>query len=303
MTPIVSPGATDCHIHLFGPPDVFPYSEDRAYTPPNAVENDARRMMAELGLARVVLVHASAYGDNQRLLHGLADLGDSARGVAVLTGDEDHRDLQALDAQGVRGVRLNNISRAALSPEQVAETALEMATKVADLGWHVQVYLQGNDLKAVLDRLDDMPAPVVIDHFGSLSPDLPDRAALTDLLAGKLADGRCWVKLSASYRLADNGAEIARDLTQRFVAANPECLLWASDWPHSPVDRNPKLAKREQPFRVVDTKGLLTDFLETVADPETRRRILVDNAAELYGFGKRRYDKVTVGPQVGTVEP
>ncbi|MDH5749057.1 MAG: amidohydrolase family protein, partial [Rhodospirillales bacterium] len=237
-----------------------------------------------LGLARLVLIHASVYGDNRRLLRGLELLGDAARGIAVLTGDEDGKALQALDACGVRGVRLNNTSNATLSPDAVADAAERIARKVADLGWHVQVLLKDDDLKAVLERLDRMPAPMVIDHFGLLAPGRPDHQATTDLLTNRIAEGRCWVKLSAPYWLGENGAETARDLTQRFIAANPERLVWGSDWPHTPPNRDPELAKREQPFRTVDTRGLLQNFLETVPDADTRRRILVVNPSSLYGF-------------------
>lgn len=277
--------ATDCHTHLFGPAKQFPYSEDRTYTPRTASEDDAKQMMAGLGLERIVVVHASIYGDNDRLVHGLNTLGKNARGVALLTGSESPRDLQKLDDAGVRGVRLNNISRAALSPDSVAEAIRDIGGRIADLGWHVQVFLKGDDLKAALQHLDDMPAPLVIDHFGCLSANKPEDAELRDLLVDRLRNGLCWVKLSASYRLDGDGAKTARSLTEKLISANPERLVWGSDWPHTPLNRDPKLAKQEQPFRDINTKQLLTDFLEAVPSQALRQRILVDNPAKLYRFG------------------
>lgn len=32
----VPAGAVDCHAHIFGPADRFPYTEGRGYTPPDA---------------------------------------------------------------------------------------------------------------------------------------------------------------------------------------------------------------------------------------------------------------------------
>ncbi|MBT5033041.1 MAG: amidohydrolase family protein [Rhodospirillaceae bacterium] len=276
--------ATDCHTHLFGPADKFPYAENRTYTPQTASEDDANQMLAHLGLERIVVVHASIYGDNNRLVQGLKNLGNKARGVILLTGSETTQDLQELDAAGVRGVRLNNISSAALSSDGVADAFRDIANKIADLGWHVQVFLQGDDLKAALQHLGDMPVPMVIDHFGFLSADKPENAELRELLLDRLRAGLCWVKMSASYRLGGDGRDAARRLTELLVDANPERLVWGSDWPHTPVNRDPKLRKQEQPPREVDTKQLLTDFMEAVPTQDLRHRILVDNPANLYRF-------------------
>lgn len=51
-------------------------------------------------------------------------------------------------------------------------------------------------------------------------------------------------------------------------------MLWASNWPHpsEPADRKP------------DEAGLLDLLLDWAPDDATRRKILVDNPAELCGF-------------------
>lgn len=273
---------TDCHTHLFGPADRFPYAADRAYTPSDADEDDAIRMLARLGLERIVLVHASVYADNRRLLAGLAALGEQARGVAVLAGDESPDTLRAWDAAGVAGVRVNNVSTSDLTPRAVADAIHATARRVADLGWHVQVFLQGDDLAAVLERAGDLPCPLVVDHFGLLSADGAGDRDLRELLVDRLAAGQCWVKLSAAYRLS--GAGTAAALTRRLVAANPERLLWGSDWPHPPAHRTPETRLTAQPFRAVDTRSLFDGFLAAVPSTDDRRRILVDNPAALYRF-------------------
>ena len=70
----------------------------------------------------------------------------------------------------------------------------------------------------------------------------------------------------------------------RFVAANPEHLLWGSDWPHPPANRSQETRLVAQPFRDIDTKQLFRDFLNSVLSEDTRRRILVENPAALYRF-------------------
>ena len=54
----------------------------------------------------------------------------------------------------------------------------------------------------------------------------------------------------------------------------PERMLWASNWPHptAPKDAPP------------DDANLLDLLLDWAPDESVRRRILVDNPAELYGF-------------------
>lgn len=279
MTELPQQG-TDCHTHLFGPADKFPYVANRAYTPSDAGETEARQLLAELGLERIVLVHASVHGDNRRLFHGLEEFGSTARAVVTLQGTETSAELREWSAKGVAGVRVNNVSTSSLSPQAVAENVLAASRRVADLGWHIQVLLKGADLRAVLERATELPTPLVIDHFGLLSAEDDETR---DLLADRLSDGLCWVKLSAAYRLA-NARETAHALTKRFVAANPERLLWGSDWPHPPANRSQETRLVAQPFRDVDTKQLFRDFLNSVPSEDTRRRILVENPAALYRF-------------------
>jgi predicted TIM-barrel fold metal-dependent hydrolase len=58
------------------------------------------------------------------------------------------------------------------------------------------------------------------------------------------------------------------------VAHAPERLVWGSDWPH--VNMND---------RAMPNDGDLVDLLaEWVPDEAARKRILVDNAAALFGF-------------------
>jgi predicted TIM-barrel fold metal-dependent hydrolase len=62
-------------------------------------------------------------------------------------------------------------------------------------------------------------------------------------------------------------------VAREYVKLAPERLVWGSDWPH-PTERDVK-----------PDDAVLFDLLQEWAkDEETRRRILVENPAKLYGF-------------------
>src|SRR5579872_1340521 len=78
-------GATDCHVHIIGPQAKYPMAAKRPYTPPEATVAQLKAMHARIGITRTVLVQPSFYGtDNTCMLDALAQLGDTARGVAVI---------------------------------------------------------------------------------------------------------------------------------------------------------------------------------------------------------------------------
>jgi predicted TIM-barrel fold metal-dependent hydrolase len=55
-------GMTDCHLHIFGPTARYPYTANRAYTPPEASLTSYDALAASLGLERMVIVQPSVYG-------------------------------------------------------------------------------------------------------------------------------------------------------------------------------------------------------------------------------------------------
>ncbi|MFN7751693.1 MAG: amidohydrolase family protein [Pseudomonadota bacterium] len=267
------PGSCDCHAHVFGPADRFPYAPTRAYTPVDTPTPMYVAQLRALGCERAVLVQPSCYGtDNTAMLDALRSGSFPFRGVAVISGHEPDEELEAMHAAGVRGIRLNLYTRGALLS---LDDAQRLAARVRPFGWHLQIYASLStlsDLDGLLDRLD---RPVVIDHLGH--PDVaagPQAPGFRALLRA-LADGRCWVKLSGAYRLTQRHPRYPEALpfARALVAANPERLVWGSDWPHTnfagPMPNDAELA----------------DLLcEWAPDDTVRHRILVDNPARLYDF-------------------
>jgi predicted TIM-barrel fold metal-dependent hydrolase len=283
----VPEGACDCHMHIFGPSSSYPLAPRRSYTPPPALIEDYRPMAVALGLVRAVVVQPSAYGtDNRCTLDAVDALGEQARAVLVLRGQETEDELVRMHARGARGSRLNLVSTDALSLEEIRHALEGTARRIAPLGWHLQFYAKGTMIEALGPIVRDLPVDVVFDHMGhpdaALGLDQPGFRALLDLLGR----GRCWVKLSGLYRLSAEHPsydEIA-PFVRALVSANPERLLWGSDWPHT--GNHPQSTLKEAPFvdhRPIDNGLHLYRFV-AFAGETAMRRILVDNPATLYGF-------------------
>lgn len=207
-------GACDCHMHVFDP--AWPLAAGATVQPPPASTlHDYQAVQKALGLTRTVVVQSTGYGfDNRCMLAALAELGDNARGVATIEPTLDDASLARLHAAGVRGVRFMMLNQPLLPWD-----ALEpMAQRIAPLGWHINLQLDGGELGRFQHRLARLPVPLVIDHNGKfLSPPSVDAPAFRALCA-LMDTGRCWVKLSAPYETSRSGAPDYADVS---VLATP----------------------------------------------------------------------------------
>ncbi|MEM1078620.1 MAG: amidohydrolase family protein [Pseudomonadota bacterium] len=267
-------GACDAHVHMVA--DDIPLWEGRVEDPaPGRLLDWVARLETHLDtlqMARVVIVHSILYGgDNTVTRAAVSALGDRARGIGLVRDGAPDAELAALAEAGVVGVRLNYVHGGILSWEGVRE----MAPRLAAHGLHVQMLM--NTHKHMIELAPDVPTlgvPVVFDHFGwpdlAAGPAEPGFAALCRLVA----EGQAYVKLSAPYRLCPAPYDGAAAVIAALVSANPDRCLWGSDWPHL------MLADAAQP----DAGDLLNAFLDMVPSDETRRRILTDTPAALYGF-------------------
>lgn len=264
------PGACDTHMHFYNAR--FPAAPSALITPADAWVEEYRRVQAHLGLGRVVVVQPTTYGlDNSCQIEAMEAFGDNARAVFVVDRDTTESELERLTALGGRGARFHMLPGGAVPWEQLAD----VAARVAAHGWHIQLQLNSRELPEREGMLARLPCPLVIDHVGRFSPPVaPDHEAFGVLL--RLLDGgRCWVKLSAPYESFGPDTprydEIAVE-ARALVAAAPERMLWATNWPHPGRDWMPDDAEH---------MDLLLDW---ATDEATRNRILVDNPAEFYGF-------------------
>lgn len=279
------PLSCDCHTHVIGPKSRYPLASPRAYTPVDAPVEALEAMLRRLRIDRVVLVQTSIFGtDNSCMLDGLARLGDRCRGVAVPAGTATGSELDTMHRAGVRGVRSNLATRGTNDPAEARRHLRMAADQCMRNGWHLQLFTSADLILRLADDLAALPVPVVIDHFGLLSPATPDTPAERAILR-LLESGKGWVKISGTYRLdpPEPGPAMA-DLARRLYRANPENIVWGSDWPHTPAHSGAAAADVEQPYRELDDTALLDTVRQWFAEPHQWRQILVDNPARLYDF-------------------
>jgi len=269
---VIPAGSADCHAHIFGPQDRYPYTPNRSYTPPEASIEAYRRMLAALGFEHGVIVQPSVYGiDNRCTRDAVAASGGKWRGVAVVEPCVTDSQLAELHAVGFRGVRINLLFKGGLQLNALEQ----IARAIKPLGWHVQLLLDGRDLPELAERLGRLPVDFVVDHMGHMPASLGVGHAGFQALLQLLRGGRCWVKLSGAYRISakpqpyDDVVAFARAL----VETAPDKLVFGTDWPHPSISVP------------MPQDASLLDLLPTwVPDEPARRRILVENPARLYDF-------------------
>jgi predicted TIM-barrel fold metal-dependent hydrolase len=269
---------------VVGPKRRYPLPRARAYTPRDAPVGALAAMLQRLQLTRTVVVQPSFYGtDNACTLDAIAQLAD-ARGVAVLPAETDEAELDALHGQGIRGLRVNVATVGGAPAGQVRELIEAAARLCEPHGWHVQIFATAEAIEAVAPLLRALPVDSVLDHFGLISPAAFDRAA--KLVTGLLEGGRTWVKISGAYRITEdpNDPRIG-PLARRLCDANPERIIWGSDWPHTPhLELRQPDSEEELPFQDIDTAGLLALLPRWLEDDDLLHRVLVSNPARLYDF-------------------
>ena len=274
-------GAVDAHCHVFGPGNEFPYAPERKYTPCDASKVQLFALRDFLGFDRNVIVQATCHGsDNRALVDALRAANGKAMGVATVKRSITDLDLKDLHAAGVRGVRFNFVKR--LVDFTPKDELLEIANRIAPLGWHVVIYFEAVDLPELWDFFTALPTTVVVDHMGRPDVTKPVDGPEFALFRKFMRDHpNVWSKVTCPERLsvsgppALNGERNAyRDVVpfaKSIVDEFPDRVLWGTDWPH------PNL-KNHMP-----DDGLLVDFIPHVATtPELQRKLLVDNPLRLY---------------------
>lgn len=264
------PGSCDTHMHFYN--DAYPTAPTAFMTPPNALVEDYRTVQKRLHLERVVIVQPTTYGtDNRCQLEAMKALGKDARGVMVVDPKTRDEELQELTDAGVCGVRFHMLPGGALAWDVLEE----MAARVNNFGWHVQLQMNGREFPERETLLKELPCDLVVDHVGRFMGPVPTVDKAFKSLLGFLDRGHCWVKLSAPYESSESGPPDWEDVTleaKALVRFAPERMLWASNWPH-PGQTDPP-----------DEADLLDLLLDWVDDASVRNRILRDNPAELYNF-------------------
>ncbi len=283
----VPPNACDCHTHIFGDPRKFPLWPGRAYTPETASPGEMSALHRALHMQRVVIVNPSIYGtDNSATLFGIKARGANARGVAVIDEKTSESDLDAMNRGGIRAIRIN-LTNAGQTDPAIARQRFQAALKrVQHRDWHIEMYTTLGVISGIQELVRVSPVAVVFDHFGGAQATLgAHQPGFADLVA-LVESGKAYVKISGAYR-ASTLADYAdvKPLAQALIAANADRIIWGSDWPHPhPEAQKGHPLAEVTPLYQIDDGRVLNLLPVWAPDAATRKRILVDNPARLYGF-------------------
>jgi 2-pyrone-4,6-dicarboxylate lactonase len=270
------PGACDTHAHIFGPSSLYAWNPARGYTPPEATTSSYENLHRCLGITRGVLTQPSVYGtDNACILDYVSQHLDRMRAVVAVGPEISDTELATMHARGTRGIRINVADKGGNPFTSFGEIG-EIGQRVKPMGWHIEFLLHVHKTDGMLDDIRKLPVDISVGHFGYMPAALgvahPEFRKFLDLVR----EGRTWVKFTAPYRITgctatpyDDVIPIARALAE----TRADRMIWGTDWPH-PICPVP-----------MPNDGDLTDHLaDWLPDETLRRRVLVDNPAQFYGF-------------------
>jgi predicted TIM-barrel fold metal-dependent hydrolase len=281
-------GACDCHTHIHGDPEKFPFFAGRVYTPETALPEEMAALHKGLRMQRVVIVTPSVYGtDNSATLYGMKARGKDARGVAVIDEKTPESELDAMNSAGIRGIRLNLATGGINDPAVAGQRLQTGIDRVKGRNWHVQVFTNLRMISALKGQFAASPIPIVFDHFAGAQAELgPDQPGFGDVL-DLVKSGKAYVKISGAYRASKAAPDYADviPLAKALIAANADRIVWGTDWPHpdsvTPAGKKPTDVT---PLLQIEDGRLLNQLPVWAPDAAIRERILVTNAAHLYGF-------------------
>ena len=278
--------ACDCHVHVFGDPGRFPLAASRTYTPESASVAELLAIHRALHISRVVIVQPSVYGtDNSCTLDAMKQYGSGARGIAVLPSEIPSTTLDNMERAGIRGVRINLGTAGDTNLDGARHRLTSVIQQIRGRNWHVQVYAALSVIAGLSDIVLASPVPVVFDHFGGAQGAAGLQQPGFDKLLRLVESGKAYVKISGAYRASTRPPDYpdAAPLARALIKANPQRILWGSDWPH-PDTRSGRGPNDVSPLLGIDDGHLLNLLATWVPDAALRNTILVDNPATLYAF-------------------
>jgi len=270
------PGTCDTHFHLFGPRAKFPFADSRSYTPDDAPLEKLLKMLDAIGATRGVIVQGNAHGtDNSVVLDALQREPERLRATCIVKPDTPKAELQRMRDLGVRALRFHHMPHGVGFSSLGMQSFEKLAPLMADLGLHAQFMMDANALDSAMPFFRHWKLPVMLDHMGNVDGKLGANQPGVQQMCRLLAEGKIWVKVSGAYRVSEQYPDYpdAKPIHEALVKANPDQVVWGSDWPH------PRLEK-DMP----EDGHLLDLFNAWTPDAGLRKKILVDNPQKLYRF-------------------
>jgi 2-pyrone-4,6-dicarboxylate lactonase len=268
------PGACDTHCHILGPKEKYPFSPNATSNPGDAPKEKLFALHALLGIERCVIVQSAVHGmDNRVVEDAIAVKGGTYLGVALLPPTVDMTELRRLDRSGFRAVRYNFMKH--LAQTATIDQIMALTPRLADVGWHLQVHMDGALIADMAPALERSPVTVVIDHIGRVDAGLGLDQVPFQRLLRLMQNSKFWVKVAGCDRITRTGPPYADAVpfARKLVSEFPDRVLWGTDWPH-PHHKGP-----------VPDDGQLVDLIAEIAPmPAQRQALMVDNPQRLYRF-------------------
>jgi 2-pyrone-4,6-dicarboxylate lactonase len=272
------PKTCDSQFHVLGPLDKYPVRPGAAYQMPTATWEAALRVHKALGIERGIIVQTTTYGaDHAVVLDALAAMGPNYRGCAnaLVFAEADDSYLAKLHDAGVRGARFSFRQElgAVLSDADFARAI----ARIKELGWYAKIQPEKDGIISGVSKIEKLDVPVLIDHMARPDPRLGQADPNLRKMLELLSKGNFWVMLSLGEKTSRSGPpwDDVIPIARAYIEAAVDRCVWATDWPH-PVSL-------VQPPNDAD---LLELFYRYAPDQSERQKILVDNPAKLFRFGR-----------------
>jgi 2-pyrone-4,6-dicarboxylate lactonase len=278
-TSLMGPLSCDTHAHICGPEAKFAYSDKRIYSPPDALAETYITLLKTLRLERCVLVQPSVYGTNNTVMlqamGSIARAGIACRAVAVVDPSITDEELNTMHGAGVRGIRFNLVDMADPKSGPPLDEIRAICERTATRGWHTEFLIHVDDYPNLDEMLAGFPTDIVIGHCGYVRLGGPQTNNGFQAMLRLAQAGKCWIKLTGPYRISKGDLPYveAGKFAHAALTAAPNRVLWGTDWPHVMVTKN-----------MPNDADLCDLIYHWVSDSETRRKLLVENPARLYGF-------------------
>ena len=273
------PGACDTHCHIFGPPNIFPYSKNRRYTPPAAPLDHCLQMLDLIGVERGIVVQPNAHAtDNAVSLDAIARSNGRLLGVGRVDDSTTDKQIEAMHAGGIRGVRFEFVSgRAGSANVPLFDRVMK---RVAPYGWAIELHTDPQVMVEHIDWFKSIKANAIVDHFARLQTrDGIDQPAFK-LLRELMKRDNYWCKISGADERTGTPYPYPEIVpyAHALIEIAPDRIIWGTNWPHSNIF---------EPGHIPNDGLLLDLMLDFAPDEAIRNRILVDNPVRLFGFPKK----------------
>tara|TARA_B100001027_G_C16264243_1_gene331060 strand:+ start:1675 stop:2589 length:915 start_codon:yes stop_codon:yes gene_type:complete len=272
----------DCHAQILGPTDTYPLNQNGNLAIGNYSAEEYAKFRENKNIKKTVLVQPEYYGtDNSCLLDAISSLythpGEDEtfqiKGIAKIDSNLEDEKLESLANLGVVGAKFE--MRRGFSGLSWDE-ADRLAWRINDLGWTVELYIDGSDIHEVEKNINSWPGWVVFPHLAQFQRTVTTQQRGFTSLTRLIDRDKAWVKISAPYILSRNDNLDDQEVTEIITALEkwaPERLVWGTNWPH--LEKEGDVAIDEE---------LLELMNKWVPNEANRKLIMCENANILYNF-------------------